>query len=377
MYRAIFLGTFPECPQFPEGSMLGPDSAADKPIAGEQKPAEVRKKGKNRSLAKTLDATLQPHVPPGKPGRPKGARNYGWSPEMDNQLVGLWQKYGPAKAKAVMGKRLLECCPRDTMPKQDSVRNAVERRMASLGLPTANPRKGPESKPQPGPEPNAASESTEIPNAAKQVTSGIWTPVEITALLGALGGDLTNESIIDRTHHSLKAVHAKLRRLGYAASELRSIAFTIEELAHMLQVTVREVQRWRRSGWLPSTRHRITDGNLVVFLKNHHQVIGFAKLPSYVRAFLLSLGYPAPEARNFHAAVKSILESITGRKRRCSTPQTDGSNSSPTVDESASSMPISSTRVAGKISRWSELKKQRIAPQRAVYTPGLSVAAAV
>lgn len=358
--------------------MLGLDSTADRRIAGMQKQGEVRKKGKkNGSLAKTLDATLQPHVPPGKPGRPKGARNYAWTPEMDNQLAGLWQKYGPAKAKAVMGKRLLECCPRDTMPKQDSVRNAVERRMVSLGLSTGNPRKKPESKPEPRPEPNAASEPTEVPNVAKQVASGTWSSVQITALLGAIGGDITNESIVDRTHHTIKAVHAKLRRLGYEVSELRSIAFTVEELAHMLQVTAREVQNWRRRGWLQSTRRRITDLNLMAFLKDHHQVIVFAKLPSYVRAFLLSLGYPAPEARKFHAAVRSILESITGRKRSCCKPQTDGTDSAIPVHQAASWTPTFFVRVEGKISRWSELRKRRIGPQHATDSLRLSAAAAV
>ena len=353
--------------------MLGPDSTAGGRTADAQKSSGVRKRGRGGSLARTLDATLQPHVPPGKPGRPKGARNYDWTPEMDNQLASLWQKYGPAKAKAVMGKRLLECCRRDRMPKQDSIRNAVERRMVSLGLSTGNPRKKPESRA----EPNAPSNPTEIPNAAKQVTSGTWSSVQTTALLGAIGGDLTNESIVDRTHHSLKAVHAKLRRLGYEASELRSIAFTIEELAHMLEVPVQDVENWRRKGGLQSTRRRITDQNLMAFLKDHHQLIVFANLPSYVRAFLLSLGYPAPEARNFHSAVRSILESITGRKKRCRTPQTDGSDSAPRADQAASWMPTFFARVESKISRWSELKKRRIGPQHATDSPRLSVAAAV
>lgn len=353
--------------------MLGPDSMAGGRTAGAQKSSGVRKRGRSGSLARTLDATLQPHVPPGKPGRPKGARNYDWTPEMDNQLAGLWQKYGPAKAKAVMGKRLLEFCPRDRMPKQDTVRNAVERRLVALGLSTGTPRKKPESRA----EPNAPSEATEILNAAKKVTPSTWSSAQTTALLGAIGGDLTNESIVDRTHHSLKAVHAKLRRLGYEASELRSIAFTMEELAHMLEVPVQEVENWRRKGWLQPTRRRITDLNLMAFVKDHHQLIVFASLPSYVRAFLLSLGYPAPEARKFHSAVRSILESITGRKRRSCIPQADGIDSAPPAEEAASWAPTSLARVENKISRWSELKKRRNGPQHATESPRLSVAAAV
>jgi hypothetical protein len=115
----------------------------------------------------------------------------------------------------------------------------------------------------------------------------------------------------------------------------------------------------------------------MAFLKDRHQLIVFAKLPSYVRAFLLSLGYPAPEARNFHSAVRSILESITGRKKRCSKTQTHVSDSAPTDDQAAPWTPAGFARVEGKISRWSELKKRRIDPQNAADSGRLSVAAAV
>ena len=347
--------------------MLEPNSAVE---AGKQVAQKERKKGGN--LAQTLDRTLQPRVLPGKPGRPKGVGNYEWTPEMDNLLNRLWKQYGPAKAKAVMGKRLLEFCPRDPMPREDSVRSAVERRVRQLGLKTGARREAnPDNNPDPNPEPKMSGPPI---REETKVATGTWSPSEITILLGTVGADLTNDSLADRTHRSLKAVHAKLRRLGYTVSELRSIAFTIEELAHMLQVTVREVQSWRRKGWLNLTRHRITDVDLTAFFKEHHGLIAFAKLASHVCTFLLSLGFPAQEARAFHANVKSILESITGRKRRSRASQGADADREEGAGPPTSWTPASDVRVERKISRWKELKRTA---QQAGYSRPLSLAAAV
>jgi hypothetical protein len=322
------------------------------------KQAFEKQRKKPGNLAQTLDRTLEPRVPPGRPGRPKGVGNYEWTSDMDKLLAELWQRYGPAKAKAVMGKRLLEFCPRDQVPRKDSVRSAIERRIRVLGMTTdAETRSNPGLLPEESPEPRISANA----GRARQVATGTWTPSQVTVLLGALGGDLTNESVVDRTHHSLNAVHAKLRRLGYTVSELRSIAFTVEELAHMLQVTVGEVQSWRRKGWLQSTRRRITDADLTAFFKNHHGVIDFPKLAPYARTFLMSLGYPAPETSAFHTTVKSILESVTGRKRRSRAPQTAGGDREPGVDPPSSWSPASTARVERKIFRWRELKR---GPQR-------------
>jgi hypothetical protein len=120
-------------------------------------------------------------------------------------------------------------------PRPDSVRNAVERRMVQLGLPTGQARKRPESR-----------------------TAKPWDPSETTALLAALGGDLLDESVEERTHHTIKAARAKLARLGHQASELRHVAFTVDELAAMLHATSRQVRRWKENGWLKTTRRRIS-----------------------------------------------------------------------------------------------------------------------
>ena len=93
----------------------------------------------------------------------------------------------------------------------------------------------------------------------------------------------------------------------------------------------------------------------MAFLKEHHGLIAFNALPLKVRTFLLDLGYPAKEATSFHANVKSILESVGGRKRR-SDAQTSGRS------DSARSEGGSLKRVLDKIARWNQLREQRMGP---------------
>jgi hypothetical protein len=253
-----------------------------------------KKKG---DLKGTLDGTLEARLPPGKSGRPEGARNYEWTPETDRILEDLCDRLGPSTAKRIMQKKLLDgrgCDPGEFKPRPDSVRTAVERRMQRLGLPTGQGRKDGVAK-----------------------TAKPWTPTNVTALLGAIGGDLTDESIEQRTEHSINAVRAKLVRLSYKAVELRSVAFTVDELAATLEVTSRQVRRWKEKGWLKTTRRRVTDKDLAAFVKEHAERIPYNQLPRHVQVFLLEIGYPASDARAFQAAVKSILDDVAGRKKRC------------------------------------------------------------
>jgi hypothetical protein len=303
-------------------------------------------------LTETLDQILEPRVAPGKPGRPKGAPNYEWTPEMDKALRELFGRYGQGGtpppggwlgyAKRVMGKRLMELFPHQSKPRKDSLRRAVERHMVFLGLSTRNPRK----KAEPNP-----AECTK--KAPKEVRSGAWTPHEIGALLGTIGGDLINETLVERTHHSPKACYAKLYRLGYTVNELRSGAFTVDEVAEMFQVSPRRVRTWKEKGWLKTTRRRVTDKDLVAFIKEHHELIAFDALPLKVRTFLLDLGYPAKEASSFKANVKAIMETVAGRKKRCDA-QTSGTSNSGRSEEGALK------KVLDKIARWNQLKEQRI-----------------
>ena len=311
-------------------------------------------------LGETLDKILEPRVAPGKPGRPEGAGNYEWTPAMDKALRELLSRYDRggtappggrlAYAKRVMAKRLMELYPRGSKPRKDSLRRAVERRMVFLGLSTAgNPSKKAQFNPA-------------EKKAPKEVSSGAWTPGEICALLGTLGGDLISETLVERTHRSVKACYAKLYRLGHKVEELRSGAFTVDELAEMFQVSPRRVRTWKEKGWLKTTRRRVTDKDLLAFIKKHHELIAFDALPLKVRTFLLDLGYPAKEASSFKANVKAILETVAGRKKRCDA-QTSGTNDSGRTEEGALK------RVLDKIVRWNQLKGQRIGPKYAPYYP--------
>ena len=145
---------------------------------------------------------------------------------MDKVLTELWTKFRAAsgglsaKVENVMAKRLMELCPHESKPRKDSLRRAVRRRMAFLGLSGGNP-------PLKKAEPNPAERAKKAP---EEVRSGAWTPGEISALLGTLGGDLIKETIVERTRHSIEACYAKLRRLGQTVHELRSVAFTVDEV---------------------------------------------------------------------------------------------------------------------------------------------------
>ena len=267
------------------------------PNAAERDRAENRPNARKRrgNLAKTLDRALQPRLPPGRPGRPKGSRNYQWTPEMDRILEELCTKFNPAKAKGMMKRQLLQARagPGSPKPRPDSLRNAVERRMAHLRLPTGRPRKTPAVR-----------------------TGRPWTETETTALLGAVGSDLEDKSIEQRTHHTIRAARAKLTRLDYSARELRGEAFTVDELAAALCVTARQVRRWKERGWLNTTRRRISQQDLAAFLRAHHEVVPYRMLPRDTQLFLIDLGYPASDAAQFRATVKAILETVGGRKRR-------------------------------------------------------------
>ena len=259
-------------------------------IASDIQPDHEPKKRGN--LAATLDPLLQPRLAAGQPGRPKGASNYEWTPETDSLLVELCAKWGAAKAKRIIGRRIQDCRSTEAVPRPDSVRKAVEHRMAKLGIATGQRRRKPDMR------------------KAKR-----WTETQTAAVLGALGADATIESIATRTGHSVKSVRAKIARLDYRIDEIHGFAaFTVNALADLLHVTPRQIRRWKERGWLETKDRRITEDCLGQFLRAHPDRIPYASLRREDQVFLVDLGFPSPEAATFKKNVREILDGI-GRQR--------------------------------------------------------------
>jgi hypothetical protein len=248
---------------------------------------------KRGNLAATLDPLLEPRLAAGQPGRPRGVGNYEWTPEADGLLIEMCAKWDAAKAKRTMGLRIQEGRSAEAPPRPDSVRKAVERRMEKLGITTGQKRRKPDMrKPKP------------------------WTASQTTALLGALGGDATIESIAARTGHSVKSVRAKLARLNHTADEIHgSNIFTTDDLVTRLHVTPRQIRRWRERGWLETKDHRVTEECVKQFLRAHPDRIPFDSLPREKQVSLIDLGFPSPDAAAFKKNVREILDGL-GRQRK-------------------------------------------------------------
>ena len=118
----------------PNASQMSPDEEANDSSSN-------RAPKKRGSLATTLDQELEPRLPPGQPGRPRGTSNYEWTPETDRLLLELCARSGTAKAKRIVGRKIQEDRPAGAAPRPDSVRKAVERRMASWEFPPVSGEK--------------------------------------------------------------------------------------------------------------------------------------------------------------------------------------------------------------------------------------------
>jgi hypothetical protein len=243
------------------------------------------------NLAVTLDPLLRPRRSAGAIGRPKGARNYEWTPELDQMLVDMSKKRGPA-AKRTVARALQHTRPTAVSPTPDSLRKAMEYRMAKLGISSGEKRREPGAR-----------------------LSKRWTEAQTAALLGALRADAAIESIALRTRHSVKAVRAKIARLSYDLSEIHGFAvFTVSELAELLHVTPRQIRRWKERGWL-ETKGRITEKCLGRFLQEHSDRVPFDSLGREDQIYLLDLGFPRREAVLFKKNVREILDGI-GRQQK-------------------------------------------------------------
>ena len=290
--------------------MLEPSTASQVARTEEVDDSTSNRPSKKRgNLAATLDQELEARLPPGKPGRPKGTNNYQWTPETDKLLVELCERSGAAKAKRLVGRRILEDRTAGAAPRPDSVRKAVERRMAKLGICVGQKRSKPDTR---------------------EVKP--WTECQTKTLLGALGADANIKSIAIRTGHSVKSVRAKIARLNYQVDEIPgATVYTADTLADLLHVTPRQVRRWRQRGWLGTKDRRISGECVKEFLRAHPDRIAFDSLPRADQVCLIDLGYPSPDAADFKKSVREILDGI-GRQRKPRRPVHKNDTPAPEAD---------------------------------------------
>ena len=80
--------------------MLKPSTASQMARSEEVDDSTSNRPPKKRGdLSATLDQELEPRLPPGKAGRPKGTSNYEWTPETDRLLVDLCERSGTTKGE--------------------------------------------------------------------------------------------------------------------------------------------------------------------------------------------------------------------------------------------------------------------------------------
>lgn len=241
-------------------------------------------------LSETLDPLLSPRNPQKRAGRSKGSQNYTWSPAADAILVELAGEHQTGKAKWAMFHRLEPFHGAAARTKPDAYRKAVKYRLAKLGLPIGDShRSGGEKHAHP------------------------WTEAQAKALIGSLGEDVSLETIAKRTGHTVKAVRAKMARLGYTAADIPG--FATAELATLLLVTSRQIARWKEKQWLKTKNHRITEESVRCFLRAHSDRIDFDKLSYEAKIYLADLGYPSESRADFRKAATEILSGL-GRDRK-------------------------------------------------------------
>lgn len=244
-------------------------------------------------LTETLDPLLSPRNPQKTAGRSKGSLNYTWPPAADAILVELASEHQTGKAKCAMFHRLKIFHGAAARTKPDAYRKAVEYRLAKLGLPTGESRR-------------AEREKHVYP----------WTEVQVKALIGSLGEDVSLETIAKRTGHSVQAVRAKMVRLGYSAADIPGLTTT--ELATLLLITPRQIARWKEKRWLETKNRRITEESVRCFLRAHSDRFDFDNLPYEAKIYLVDLGYSSESMASFRKTATEILSGL-GRDRKPAT----------------------------------------------------------
>lgn len=115
-----------------------------------------------------------------------------------------------------------------------------------------------------------------------------WTSAEEDELRDAASSQ-TIPTIAKNLGRSEASVRLKLRNLGYDFRDLAG--FKVKDLAGLLEVTIRQVRRWRQKGYLRGVNGRITEESFAKFCRIHAEKIPYNCLGWDAQLWLRGFGY--------------------------------------------------------------------------------------
>ncbi len=129
-----------------------------------------------------------------------------------------------------------------------------------------------------------------VPTNGRRSTPRPWDRAEEATLLDMVGTQ-SIPTVARCLRRTPKAVRSKLQRMGAPLEDLAG--FKGKDLVNWLNVTPKQVRRWREKGYLRSAAGRITEESLEAFCRDHPEKIPYNELGGHVQLWLRDLGYPA------------------------------------------------------------------------------------
>ncbi len=143
----------------------------------------------------------------------------------------------------------------------------------------------------------------------------VWTPEDLEQLLD-FSSTQTIRTIARKLGRTEKSVRRKLEQLGRTQELLTG--FKTKDLAHDLQVSIRQIRRWRAKGYLECVAGRITEESFGKFCRNHPEKIPYRQLSREMQLWLDGFGYPAGQgirvselASMLHVSPKTVRRWIS------------------------------------------------------------------
>lgn len=129
-----------------------------------------------------------------------------------------------------------------------------------------------------------------VPTNGRHFTPRPWDRAE-EATLRDMVGTQSIPTVARCLRRTPKAVRSKLQRMGAPLEDLAG--FKGKDLVNWLNVTPKQVRRWREKGYLRSAAGRITEESLEAFCREHPEKIPYDELGEHMQLWLRDLGYPA------------------------------------------------------------------------------------